>query len=100
MSELRLSRPAISGGGGAAAKVVSTATGALLAGVAKTVLFSGGATFPNDNYSLQVQDSGQVVLVDTLVKGDGVVDATNVTSFTITVLVDLPLGLTVVAIGS
>lgn len=100
MSELRLSRPAISGGGGAAAKVVSTTTGALLAGVPKTVLFSGGATFPNGNYSLQVQDSGQVVLVDTLVKGDGVVDATNVTSFTITVLVDLPLGLTVVAIGS
>jgi len=100
MSELRLSRPATTGSGGKTSKVVSTATGALTAGVAKTVLFNGGATFPNDTYSLQVQDSGHVVLVDSLVKGDGVIDATNVTRFTITVLVDLPAGLTVVAIGS
>lgn len=100
MSELRLSKPPTSGSGGAAAKVISTVTGALVAGVPKTVLFNGGATFPNDKYLLQVQDSGHVVLVDSLVKGDGVIDATNVTMFTITVLADLPAGLTVVAIGS
>jgi hypothetical protein len=100
MSGLRLLRPATTGSGGAAPKVISTVTGALVAGVPKTVLFNGGATFPNDKYLLQVQDSGHVVLVDSLVKGDGVIDATNVTMFTITVLVDLPAGLTVVAIGS
>lgn len=100
MSELRLSKPPTSGSGGTAAKVVSTATGALSAGVPKTVLFDGGATFPNEKYALQVQDVNQVVLVDSLLKGNGGVTDIGSTSFTITVLVDLPLGLTVVAIGS
>lgn len=100
MSELRLSRPPTSGSGGTAAKVVSTATGALLAGVPKTVLFSGGATFPNENYVLQVQDAEQVVLVDSLLKGDGGLNDFAATRFTITVLVDLPAGLTVLAVGA
>ena len=101
MSELRLSKPPTSGSGGKASKVVSTPTGALLAGVRKTVVFDGGATFPDEHYILQVQDANLVILVDTLEKGDivGTVGSAK-TRFTIQVLVDLPAGLTVVAIGS
>jgi len=98
---LDLKKPATTGSGGSPAKVVSTATGALVAGVAKTVLFDGGATFANGDYILQVQDANLVVLIDTLEKGDAVGTAgSEKTSFTIMVLTDLPSGLTIVAVGS
>lgn len=80
-------------------KSVETATGALSAGVIKTVPFTGGISMHSTAYVLQVidpnTDSGIVVGVDLLRATPG----SETTSFDIRSAIDIAAGLTVIATG-
>lgn len=80
-------------------KSVSTPTGALTAGVIKTVVFDGGVVMHSTDYVLQVIDpnseSGAVVGVDLLRATPGA----ETTSFDIRTTIDIAAGLTVIATG-
>ncbi len=80
-------------------KSVSTPTGALVAGVIKTVAFAGGVVMHSTDYVLQVIDpnseSGAVVGVDLLRATPG----SETTSFDIRTTINIASGLTVIATG-
>lgn len=89
----------MAGGIPSTSQSVSTPTGALTAGVIKTVPFTGGLVMGSANYVLQVIDpnteSGAVVGVDLLRATPG----SETTSFDIRTTIDVAAGLTVIATG-
>lgn len=89
----------MTGGIPSTSQSVITPTGALVAGVIKTVTFTGGLVMHSTGYVLQVVDpnseSGAVVGVDLLRATPG----SETTSFDIRTTINIAAGLTVIATG-